>query len=76
MRHYIHMGYLMMPCAANLPEIILNISVAFLTVGYSWGVMTSVCYGKSDFLRYIAWVAHLVQMSQPFSTSELFIQYE
>ena len=70
------MGYLMMPCAANLPEIILYILVAFLTVGYSWGVMTCVCYGKSDFLRYIAWVAHSVQMSQPFSTNEPLIQYE
>ena len=76
MRHYIHMGYLMMPCVANLPEIILYILVAFLTVGYSWGVMTSVCYGKSDFLRYIAWVAHSVQMSQPFSTNEPTIQYK
>ena len=75
MRHYILMEYLVMPCAANLPETILYILVAFPTVGYSWGVMTSVCYGRSDFLRYIAWVAHSVQMSQPFSTSELFIQY-
>ena len=76
MRHYIHMGYLMMPCAANLQETILYILVAFLTVGYSRGVMTSVCYGRSDFLRYIAWVAHSVQMSQPFSTNEPLIQYE
>ena len=65
-----------MPCAANLPEIILYILVAFLTVGHSWGVMTSVCYGKSDFFQYIAWVAHSVQMSQPFSTNEPIIQYE
>ena len=65
----------MMPCAANLQETILYNLVAFLTVGYSWGVMTSVCYGKSDFLRYIAWATHSVQMSHSFSTSEQFIQY-